>query len=43
LKTGVHWKTAHRALGNCGQAFRYAVATGRAMRHPATFAARYPR
>lgn len=23
-------ETAHRALGNCGQAFRYAVATGRA-------------
>ena len=27
-------ETAHRALGNCGQAFRYAVATGRAMRDP---------
>jgi integrase len=25
-------ETAHRALGNCGQVFRYAVATGRAMR-----------
>jgi integrase len=27
-------ETAHRALGNCGQVFRYAVATGRAMRNP---------
>jgi integrase len=27
-------ETAHRALGNCGQVFRYAVATGRAMRDP---------
>ncbi len=26
--------TAHRALGNCGQVFRYAVATGRAGRDP---------
>jgi integrase len=26
--------TAHRALGNCGQVFRYAVATGRAERDP---------
>ena len=26
--------TAHRALGNCGQVFRYAVATGRAVRDP---------
>lgn len=26
--------TAHRALGNCGQVFRYAVATGRAQRDP---------
>lgn len=26
--------TAHRALQNCGQVFRYAVATGRAMRNP---------
>jgi len=27
-------ETAHRALGNCGQVFRYAVATGRAKRDP---------
>ncbi len=27
-------ETAHRALGNCGQVFRYAVATGRAERNP---------
>lgn len=27
-------ETAHRALGNCGQVLRYAVATGRAMRDP---------
>jgi integrase len=27
-------ETAHRALGNCGQVFRYGVATGRAMRDP---------
>lgn len=27
-------ETAHRALGNCGQVIRYAVATGRAMRDP---------
>lgn len=27
--------TAHRALGNCGQIFRYAVATGRSKRSPA--------
>lgn len=26
--------TAHRALGNCGQVLRYAVATGRAVRDP---------
>src|SRR5258708_6131071 len=26
--------TAHRARGNCSQVFRYAVATGRADRHP---------
>ena len=26
-------ETAHRALGNCGQVFRYAVATGRALRN----------
>ena len=28
-------ETAHRALANCGQVFRYAVATGRAQRNPA--------
>ena len=28
-------ETAHRALANCGQIFRYAVATGRAQRNPA--------
>jgi integrase len=27
-------ETAHRALGTCGQVFRYAVATGRAQRDP---------
>ena len=27
-------ETAHRALSNCGQVFRYAVATGRALRDP---------
>lgn len=27
-------ETAHRALGNCGQVFRFAVATGRAERDP---------
>jgi integrase len=27
-------ETAHRALSNCGQVFRYAVATGRATRDP---------
>lgn len=27
-------ETAHRALSNCGQVFRYAVATGRADRDP---------
>jgi integrase len=27
-------ETAHRALGNCGQVFRYAVATGRATNDP---------
>jgi integrase len=27
-------ETAHRALGNCGQVFRYAIATGRAKRDP---------
>jgi hypothetical protein len=27
-------ETAHRALGNCGQVFRYAVTTGRAERDP---------
>ena len=34
-------ETAHRALGNCGQIFRYAIATGRAERdHRAIFAGR---
>ena len=28
-------ETAHRTLANCGQIFRYAVATGRALRDPA--------
>ena len=28
-------ETAHRALANCGQVFRYAIATGRALRDPA--------
>jgi integrase len=28
-------ETAHRALGNCGQVFRYSIATGRAKRDPA--------
>ncbi|WP_374555495.1 tyrosine-type recombinase/integrase [Aquitalea pelogenes] len=28
-------ETAHRAMQNCGQVFRYAVATGRAERNPA--------
>ncbi len=27
-------ETAHRALGNCGQVFRYAIATGRSERDP---------
>jgi integrase len=27
-------ETAHRALGNCGQVFRYSIATGRAERDP---------
>ena len=27
-------ETAHRALGDCGRVFRYAVATGRALRDP---------
>lgn len=27
-------ETAHRALGNCGQVFRYAIATGRAVSDP---------
>ncbi len=27
-------ETAHRAMGNCGQVFRYAVATGRVERDP---------
>jgi integrase len=29
-------ETAHRALQNCSQIFRYAIATGRTMRDPAT-------
>ena len=29
-------ETAHRALRSCGQVFRYAIATGRAERNPAT-------
>jgi len=29
-------ETAHRALGNCGQVFRYGVATGRAQRNPSS-------
>ena len=29
-------ETAHRALGDCGQVFRYAVATGRAERDPSS-------
>jgi len=29
-------ETAHRALANCGQVFRYAVATGRAERDPSS-------
>jgi integrase len=29
-------ETAHRALGNCGQVLRYAVATGRAERDPSS-------
>lgn len=28
------FETAHRAMQNCGQVFRYAVATGRALRDP---------
>jgi integrase len=28
--------TAHRALGNCGQVFRYSVATGRCQRDPSS-------
>ena len=28
-------ETSHRALANCGQVFRYAIATGRAQRDPA--------
>src|SRR3984957_4192622 len=28
-------ESAHRCLGNCGQIFRYAIATGRAKRNPA--------
>jgi len=29
-------ETAHRALGNCGQVFRFAIATGRAERDPSS-------
>ena len=29
-------ETAHRALSNCGQVFRYAIATGRAVRDPSS-------
>ncbi len=29
-------ETAHRALGNCGQVFRFAIATGRAQRDPSS-------
>ena len=29
-------ETAHRALGNCGQVFRYAIQTGRAERDPSS-------
>ena len=29
-------ETARRALGNCGQVFRYAIATGRANRDPSS-------
>jgi integrase len=29
-------ETAHRALGNCGQVFRYAVSTGRCARDPSS-------
>lgn len=29
-------ETAHRALGNCGQVFRYAIATGRCARDPSS-------
>ncbi len=32
--TAPELETAHRALGNCGQVFRYAIATGRAKRDP---------
>lgn len=32
---GAH-DTAHRALGNCGQVFRYSVATGRCQRDPSS-------
>jgi len=34
IETGGSLDTAHRALQNCGQVFRYAVATGRAERDP---------
>jgi integrase len=29
-------ETAHRALSNCGQVFRYAIATGRAVHDPSS-------
>lgn len=34
IEAGGKLETAHRALQNCGQVFRYAVATGRADRDP---------
>ena len=34
LKVGGALETTHRAIQNCGQVFRYAVATGRAERDP---------
>jgi len=34
IESGGSLDTAHRALQNCGQVFRYAVATGRAERDP---------
>ncbi len=35
IEARVAIETAHRALQNCGQVFRYAMATGRAERDPA--------